>query len=323
VFSFLFHLVLVGAIDSIFPNLIDANPNTKHAVTMRIELPEAPDPLVENEEDPVEQGQIVDIAPPKEEIRPVEADYLAEYDQKVPKQTRTEEYRVNPEVLANEYSPDDKLEFEDLNDVNAVEPSTGAQVGNHRFEPDIGGSLAALPSPFAFTNKDGLQKPVPASHSSSQYAGAPNNDRLDLAAARRLALDTHKIQFAGYLNRVRRLVSFYWSQNIKNLPNSARSHLRQPSYHTAVFAILDDTGRLETVEVTTTSGSRHMDRAVKRAFQIAAPFPNPPAGLIAKDGRVYLPDFEFTVTMGAPSAAYRALDARAGVQFPGILKATR
>lgn len=316
--SLILHLGAVGVLEGLYPGMIIPVDDQPKTVTMRIELPET---VVEPDEpEPDLDGQIVDIAPTEDPQRPLEADYLAEHDQVAPEETRTEQYRVNPEILHHEYSTDDKLQFEDLTNVDAVEPSTGATVGNDRFDPDVNGALAALPSSFWVTNKDGLQKPVPSSHSSAAYAGAPNNDLLDLPAARRLALNTQKIQFAGYLNRIRRLVNFYWNQNIKNMPMSARAQLRHPAYHTIVFAILDDSGALESIEITKTSGSGHMDRAVEKAFHIAGPFPHPPADLIAQDGRVYLPDFEFTVHLSRPTGSHRGLDARAGVQFPGILK---
>jgi len=316
--SVLLHVGLVGVVEGLYPGFSKESAEQSKTVTMRIELP---DPELDAlDKEPDVDGQIVDIAPTENPERPEESDYLAEHDQVAPEETRTEQYRINPEILHHEYSTDDKLELEDLANVDAVEPSTGATVGNDRFDPDEHGAIAALPDSFRVTNKDGLQRPVPTSNASAAYAGAPNNDLLDLPAARRLALNTQKIQFAGYLNRIRRLVNFYWNQNIKNMPMSVRAQLRRPAYHTIVFAVLHDSGALESIEVTKTSGSSHMDRAVEKAFQIAGPFPAPPADLIAKDGRVYLPDFEFTVNLTGPTGAHRALDARAGVQFPGILK---
>ena len=319
--SVLLHLVLAGVTHLVFDDLKDATSRDTKTVTMRIELPEP-----EVEEDPVEMpelnGQIVDIAEAENPERPEEADYLAEHDQVTEEETKTDQYRVNPEILDHEFSEEDELKFEDLADVNATDPSTGATVGNNRFDPDEDGALAALPSKFKVTNKDGLQRPVPSSHSSASVAGAPNNDLLDLEAARRLALNTQKIQFAGYLNRIRRLVNFYWSQNVKNMPNSARATLRRPTYQTSVFVVLSDDGVLESIEIIRGSGSRHMDHAAERAFHLAGPFPHPPAELLAPDGRVYLPDFEFNVTVGSGGGAARVLDARAGVQFPGLLKGT-
>ncbi|MGB0640413.1 MAG: TonB family protein, partial [Myxococcota bacterium] len=172
------------------------------------------------------------------------------------------------------------------------------------------------------TNKEGMQKPVPASHRVSAMSGAPNNDLLDLPTADRLALNSQKIQFAGYLNRIRRLVNFYWDQNLQNLPTAARANLSRAAYDTEVFVVLDERGALESVEITQTSGSRPLDDAVVRAFRIAGPFPNPPEQLIAPDGRVYLPDFGFHVQTGQARAVYRGVDPRAGVRFPGILKAS-
>ena len=289
-------------------------------VTLVVELPEPEAPPPDPE--PTVHGQIADIAP-KPEPAPNDADFLAEYERSADQETQTERHRVNPEVIDDVFATDDQLQFEELTNLDAVDPSTGAQVGNDRFDPDEDGSLAALPSPFQVTNKDGLQKPVPASHSRSLVSGAPNNDRLDLETSDRVSLNANKIRFANYLNRIRRLVNFYWSQQLHNDPGPARSQLTKPSYETAVFVILDSSGKLESIEVTRSSGSSYMDNAVVKAFEVASPFPDPPPPLIAKDGRVYLPNFDFTVTMGRPTAAFQGIDPRAGVQFPGILKLNR
>jgi TonB family protein len=321
-FSILLHVLGLMVIDPLLDAFRqDQEGPSSRPVSIRVDLPE-PVPIPPEPEVKL-QGQIVDIAQPADPKRPKDADYLAEHDRTTEEETRTQQYRVNPEILHEEYSTDDELKFEDLTNLDAKEPSTGAQVGNDRFDPDEDGSLASIPSPFQVTNKDGLQRPVPASHKVSSVAGAPNNDRLDLPTADQLALNANKIRFANYLNRIRRLVNFYWSQNLHNLPPAALAQLSRPMYETAVFVILDDSGTLESIEVTHSSGSRYVDQAVLRAFNVAGPFPNPPAQLIARDGRVYLPNFDFTVQMGRAQAAFQGIDPRAGVQFPGILKLNR
>lgn len=279
-------------------------------------------PPEEPEEEPPEErpdGQLVDTPPPKEEERPEDYDFLAEHDRTVEKDTRDPRYRVNPEVLAEQYNEDDELQFEDAVDLNITEPSTGAQVGNDRFDPDRDGRLAALPSPFQLSNKDGMQKPVPASSRASQLAGAPNNDLLDVEIGDRTRLSTRELVGAGYINRIRRLVNFYWKQNIDNLPRSVI--LARPRYTTAVDVVLDSHGALERIEVTQEAGVYELDRAVVDAFRIAGPFPNPPSELIARDGRIYLTGMHFTVEMGRARAVYEGVDPRAGVRFPGLLNA--
>ena len=77
------------------------------------------------------------------------------------------------------------------------------------------------------------------------------------------------------------------------------------------------------MEVVVASGSEELDDAVVRAFKLAGPFPNPPEGLIESDGRVYLPDMDFTVQFRIGRSQYQGIDPRAGVQYPGILKSPR
>ena len=277
------------------------------------EEPEDPEP----EERP--DGQLVDTPRPEKEERPEDADFLAEHDRTVEKDTRDPRYRVNPEVLAEQFNETDELQFEDAVDLNVTDPSTGAQVGNDRFDPDRDGRLAALPAPFQLTNKDGMQKPVPASSRASQMAGAPNNDLLDVEISDRTRLSTRELVGAGYINRIRRLVNFYWKQNIDNLPRSVI--LARPRYTTAVDVVLDSHGALEEIDITVEAGVPELDRAVTDAFRLAGPFPNPPPELIAKDGRIYLTGMYFTVELGRARAVFDGVDPRAGVRFPGLLNA--
>jgi len=321
--SAVLHVLLLGGLQPLWPHLQSASDSLDAVpVQLIVEQPEEPEePAPPDPPEPELDGQLVDTPPPEEQERPDDSDYLAEHDRTVPEETRTKRFRINPEVLSPEYSEDDKLQFEDLMELNVTEPSTGAQVGNDRFDPDRDGRLAALPSPYTLTNREGMQKPVPASTSSQSLAGAPNNDLLDEKIGTAVNLNTRKLLGATYLNRIRRLVNFYWKQNLDNLPASIR--YARPSYTTVVVAVLDGNGALESLDVTIESGSGPLDNAVVQAFRIAGPFPNPPEQLVAKDGRVYLPDMSWTVELGQARAPYMGVDPRAGVQFPGILKAPR
>jgi TonB family protein len=279
------------------------------------------DPEEDEPEDP--EGQIVEIAPPEVEERPEDADYLAEYEQTVEKETRSERYEVNPEVLAKEWSKEAKMEMEDLVDVNVDKPSTGATTGNDRFDPDRHGTLASIPSKWTMTNREGPQDPVPSSHLSSMLSGAPQNDLLDEERGDAVNLNTKEYLYASYLNRIRRLVNFYWEQNLDNLPRNAASMLAKPQYTTSVHIVLDANGAIDHLEVVDRSGSPELDDALVRAYNIAGPFPNPPEGLLERDGRAYLPEMRWTVTVGQAQLHYQGIDPRAGVQFPGLLKSPR
>ena len=297
----------------------------KRPVSLVILPPQIPVPPPEEpDEEPQDlDGQIVETPPPEEEKRPEDADYLAEHDATVEEETRTDRFKINPEVLAPRFSQEQKIkaEGEPVEDLDMQKPSVGATVGNNRFDPDRDGNLAALPSPWTKTNKPGLGDPTMSATEQSTLAGAPQNDRLDEKVGEQLALNTKEYLYAGYLKRIRRLVNFYWEQNLDSLPSSAR--LTRSSYDTTVEVILNADGALEYIEVTQESSSPELDNAVVQAFRIAGPFPNPPEGLVEKDGRVYLPTMSFEVNLGVARPQYQGIDPRAGVQFPGILKSPR
>ena len=318
------HVVALGILGILAPHLIpELGDNANRQ--LRVVRVEPPPPVEEAEpEDPETPdviGQIVEVSPPEVEETPDEAEYLAEYEQTVDQETKVDQFTINPEILARIHSEEQKMEQEDLVDLNIDKPSTGAAVGNHRFDPDRDGSMAAMPSEWTKTNKEGPQDPVPASHMAAAVQGSLSNDLLDEERGDMLNLNTKEFLYAGYLNRIRRLVNFYWQQNLDNMPGGVR--LAKPRYTTEVHSILNADGALEFIEVVAQSGSDPLDDAVVRAFRLAGPFPNPPEGLVEKDGRVYLPEMDFTVQIGTARAQYQGIDPRAGVQYPGILKSPR
>lgn len=302
--------------------LIEPPPRRARLVSLVVVPPPEQEDLIDDSEpEQTYDGQIVEITAPEEEVVPEDSEYLSEYDVTVEEETRSERFEINPEVLAKVFSEEQVAEQADVIDLNVEEDSTGATVGNQRFDPNVDGTLASVPSPWAVTNRVGPQDPVRSSQVQSMMSGAPQNDLLDEARGDAVNLNTTRYPWAGYMDRIRRQVNFWWQQNLDNLPSSVR--LAKPSYTTEVEVFLDANGVLEHIEVTESSSVPELDDAVVRAFQVAGPFDNPPVGLIGKDGRVRLPDFSFTVRQGIARVQYRGIDPRAGVQFPGILKSPR
>ncbi len=321
--SVLGHVLLALVSVSWAPYLVPRVPGPDEGTTFLLVAP--PEEPVPPEEplppEPEWSGQIVEISPPKVEEKPPDAEYLSKYDSRVERETRAPRFDVNPEVLSPEWSKDHKVQTEQAEDLNMTEPSTGATVGNHRFDPHRDGSLASLPSPWDRTNRVGTQAPIPAGALSALLSGAPQNDLLDEELGDRVGLNTANYPYASYMERIRRQVNYWWEQNLDNLPSSVR--LSRSRYTTAVKVVLNGDGALELIDVTGPAGVAELDDCVVRAFKLAAPFENPPAGLVKPDGRVYLPDFDFTVQLSAAKLQYEGVDPRAGVQFPGILKSPR
>jgi hypothetical protein len=318
--ALLVHLLLGYSVGRVLPRFAQTLDDSTPLAMVVLQPP--PDQDEEDDEDELDlEGQLVETAKPKQPERPEDAEYLAEHDTTVEVETRSELFKINPEVVAPQYSDDERMEYEALVDLNVDQPSTGAQPGNERFDPDRDGSFAALRSPWTLTNRQGLQDPVPASHQHSLLAGAPQNDLLLEERGEVTQLNTKDVLFASYLLRIRRLVNFYWEQNLDNLPRSVR--IAKPRYTTGVLTVLDGNGSLEEIVVAEAAGVRELDDCVVRAYKLAGPFPNPPEQLIAQDGRVYLPSMSWTVTFTAALNQYRGIDPNAGNQFPGLLKSPR
>ncbi len=319
--SLFLHVGTVGGLGSFWPGpdgLEEGDPI--HPVTLMVMQPVEMEE-VEPEPERPDHGQIVDLPTPLDEVTPEDADYLAEHAREVEEETRSEHYRLNPEVLAPTYSPDDKLELVDAVDLGFEDPSTGATPGQETFQAGEHGSMASIPSRYRFTNKEGLQSPTASSHSAQDIAGAPNNDLLREERGEATLLSTKEFAYAAYINQIRRLVGFYWNQQLDNVPPTIR--LAKPSYTTSVKVELAADGSLDSIRVIEDCGSPPLDNAVVTAFEIAGPYPPPPDGLVDPDGRARLPEMSFTVNIGQARASYQGIDPRAGVQFPGILKAPR
>ncbi len=162
---------------------------------------------------------------------------------------------------------------------------------------------------------------MPSSFSEQQIAGSPSNDLLDEERSEATLLSTKEFAYAAYLNTIKRLVSFYWKQNLDNVPGTIR--LAKSKYDTVVNVQIAADGSLYQIDVVEECGSPPLDNAVVEAFRIAGPFPAPPDGLVAPDGIARLGNMLFEVSVGQARASYQGIDPRAGVQFPGILKAPR
>ena len=322
--SALLHLLFLTAAGPIFPMLFD-EPEPWEGDPLEVVMLSPEDEELLEEPEPEEldpEGQIVDLPQPRDEETPEDADYLAEHSRVVENETMTR-FRVNPEVLAPEYSREDRIEVRanEVDPVDAEEYAEGLTVGNDRFDPDRNGILSAIPFPVAVTNSQGNTAPIESSGDADILAGAPNNDLLKEERGEAVSLNTKEFKYAGYLNQIRRLVNFYWQQNLDNLPPTIR--LSKSSYTTMVHVTIAADGTLDAVVVGNESGSTPLDNAVVEAFKIAGPYPPPPEGLVEADGRAYLPEMHFTVNLGQAQNHYQGIDPRAGVQFPGILKAPR
>lgn len=298
-----------------------APPDTPLRLTL-IDVP--PPPVEEPEPEPEPEqpmGQVVDVAPPDKPERPDEARFLAERDNTVEKETVDPRYRIDREVTAPTYSPDDAYENAESIALEQPLPSTGATAGRELFQSGRYSLFPDRQSLWDQTNKEGLDLPVPSSHSASRMAGAPSNDWLpEIEKSDQTHLQTREFLFADYINKVQQLISFFANQTLRNVGRTAP--LVRSRYSVGFRLNIAASGSVAAFEIVGPSGVPQFDDAIRQAVALAAPFPEPPSEGLGPDGSFELPG-EFVIPIGRAAADMSGIDPRAGVQFPGLVNVPR
>ena len=144
---------------------------------------------------------------------------------------------------------------------------------------------------------------LPSFNDSQELArGAPMNDYLEnVDEAEETWLNTKGFKYAVYYNRIKRKVAQNWHPVEAQMQYDP--HFRIYGYqtrNTLLMITLDDKGYLEKADLMRSSGVDFLDRAAISAVSTAAPFPNPPPGII-ENGKIKFPfRFVFELTRSNP-----------------------
>ncbi len=103
-------------------------------------------------------------------------------------------------------------------------------------------------------------------------------------------LSTREFLYYSYYNRIRGQLKQYWEPKIKDkvkkIFSQGRNIAADEDRITKVLIVLNNAGTLVKVQVVGESGVRDLDDAAVEAFRAAAPFPNPPKGIVDTDGLI-------------------------------------
>jgi len=104
-------------------------------------------------------------------------------------------------------------------------------------------------------------------------------------------VNAREFKYYSYYNRIRRQLAQHWEGRVREKLTKMFKEGRSPASSgedriTKLMITLNDQGTLVRVQVMSDSGIRDLDEAAVEAFRAAAPFPNPPKGIIDTDGTV-------------------------------------
>ena len=126
---------------------------------------------------------------------------------------------------------------------------------------------------------------------SSQGVARTADYLKDVETGAQTILNTREFVYYSYYSRIKGKLQKLWGPKLKEkmqkFLQSGRSLASTPVDRTTQLVItLDSDGILKGVKVIGESGIVELDEAAIDAFRAAAPFPNPPQGIIEKDGTV-------------------------------------
>ncbi len=148
----------------------------------------------------------------------------------------------------------------------------------------------------------------PTKEQLERIVGGGSVDHLDdVENGDETALNARRWVYASFFNRLKRQVAQNWNpQDVWRRIDPDGTHNGFKTRVTEVRVTLSRRGKLVKIVVTNPSGVTELDNEAVSAFHKAQPFPNPPDGLVSKDGSISFA-FSFYFEIGEPHTAWRVL----------------
>jgi protein TonB len=212
------------------------------------------------------EEQIVETEKLNNEVDP-NAEYLSDHNQKADKQTKSA--RIDDFKKGANAQPPKAAKKEKAQDQKQAEDDVLAEN----------------------TKKDWKELSL-KDLSISQEMSAPgaSDDKLEnVQQGDQTILSTREFRYFSYYHRIKELLRQHWKPNIEARVYKMWERGRQLSSSeltTKVLVLLSEQGAVRKISKVSGSGVPELDEAAVEAFEKAAPFPNPPKGIIDSDGFV-------------------------------------
>lgn len=231
-------------------------------------------------EQPAPKGQIVDQSEAGPEAdTPVDTNFLGRRNQVVEKETKasaTGKFQNKPSATsANQAAAQ-----------NSAEKTPPRRMESGGFFPSSRDAFREMAQKRLV---DGPQ---------SDLQSQTTDHLKDIAASSETHLNTREYIYYNYFSRIKERILQHWEPSIKRritkLVYQGRYMASTGDRTTHLLITLNKNGQLVRVQVKSPSGLRDLDEEAIKAFEAAAPFPNPPQGLVESDGTIKL-DWRFII----------------------------
>ena len=296
VLSIVIHcLLLLGAVWA--PKFV--KPPVREIIEMTLVTPPPPPPVAVAPPPPPpkvilqEKKQVVeqDEKPVNEEV-PDNDKFLSEHNQVVKKQTVAKNLGEFRNKKMDAKSDGDGGKNLKLTDFKPKMDFTKLVEKKKQEELDLEKSL----DENAIKVADQKAKPTPKDTASEKpgtggAAASQTTDYLkDVDQGMETLLSTKEFVYYSFYARIRRQLNQHWGgkvrEKLSKIFKEGRTIASTDDKVTKVLITLNRAGQLVKVQVLNDSGIRDLDEAAIEAFKEAAPFPNPPEGIVEPDGTI-------------------------------------
>jgi TonB family protein len=202
------------------------------------------------------------------------AKYLSAFDQKLLKETRAENVGKFNNTPAGGASRAGQKQSHDAKKQTKKAQGKGELPTlrdlSPQFSPMQGMAAQAASTPGEATKTDDYLK--------------------DVQKGLQTMLSTREFVYYSYYQRIKEQISQYWEpgvrEKVKIIYRQGRNIASAHDRVTQLLIVLDKNGVLLRIEVVSQSGVHDLDDAAVEAFRSAAPFPNPPKGMVESDGTI-------------------------------------
>jgi TonB family protein len=263
-------------------------------IEVSYEEPPQPVDMTQLPEDKLLKQVVEQDEKPINDEKPKDPKFLSAHDQTIKKQTvapKVGEFR-NRKEQQNFDGTGGKPQLK-LQDLKPDLDISKLIEKKHREEMEIEKTLDENALKVA-NEKAADKKPEPAPAEKPGTAGAESSQSTDylkdVDKGAETLLSTREFVYYTFYARIRRQLSQYWGGKVREklakIVKEGRSIASSEDKVTKLLITLDRGGHLTKVQVVGDSGVRDLDDAAIEAFKEAAPFPNPPAGIVEQDGTI-------------------------------------
>jgi TonB family protein len=227
--------------------------------------------------------------------------FLSKHNQKVIKQ---EQAALNGQFKNSDDSSGEKKEQKKLGKTEETKPSEKVETAQaEKMEKAEKELLTSNDGPAFNGKKPTIKDLMPSFRPAAPQVNAKDvaagggegpsatDDHLkDVKTGMQTLLSTREFLYYSYYNRIRSKLGQYWQPKIKEkmerIIKQGRTIASEGDKITRIIIVLDEKGILQKVQILGSAGVSDLDEAAVEAFRAAAPFPNPPKGMVDNDGTI-------------------------------------